>query len=127
MKPLTYHLEERHIHIHLFYIMNTVSDCANFTLRMHSQTKVNGISALDEIPNVSSGECFFACFNNSGCFTFSYNISAQRCALYSRCDDSCVLSVDTDVETYVRECFPATITGMILFLELLSKRCIEVY
>ena len=87
-----------------------ISDCSDFTLIQYVATKVDGIAAFYHISNVSSGECFFACFNSSGCYTFSYDAGNHNCRLYTGCGASCNLIEDNAFTTYVRECAP-TLSG----------------
>ena len=113
------------IHRWMYHLANAslqgtlFSDCVVFTLRRHLERMVNGISALEEIPNASAGDCFFACFNKTGCYTFSYNANTQYCALYPYCDASINLSYDSNVDTYVRECASPTISGILFQANLL--------
>jgi len=84
--------------------LKIISDCTTFTLFEHRNKKVNGTSAAIEIPNVLIGECYLACFNQTGCYTFSYNDNTQTCQLFTDCGSSCVLIDDGVFKTYVRQC-----------------------
>jgi len=81
-----------------------ISDCSDFNLIQYVGKKIEGITAFNEISNVSSGECFFACFNTTGCYTFSYNNVEAHCQLYTCYGAPCVLEDENTFTTYVREC-----------------------
>jgi len=78
--------------------------------------KVGVTSPANEINDITSGECFFACFNMSGCYTFSYADENGPCLLYTGCGASCALITHSAFTTYVRECAATTITGSMLHL-----------
>ena len=81
-----------------------ILDCTDFTLNKHVGRKVDGTNPSDEMDGMTSGECFFACFDKPGCLTFSHDDGNQRCQLYTGCGASCVLIADSAIITYVREC-----------------------
>jgi len=97
--------------------MNLLSDCTEFSLIQHASRRVDGTRPINEICNIGRGECFFACFNMTGCYTFSYNATNQRCELYTGCGSSCILVADSSITTYVRQCSTAT-PGIPLVLSL---------
>ena len=89
--------------------MNTISDCKEFSLIRHSGQKVSGTIPINEISNIVQDACFLACFNMTGCYTFSY--ASGLCQLYTGCGASCTLIADSSFTTYVRECSqPVTTT-----------------
>jgi len=98
--------------------MAAVSDCRDFILHEHVGTKVDGTAPIDQLDNVGRGECFLACFNKTGCYTFSYDVGNQRCDLYTGCGAFCVLIADSAMVTYVRECAEPSITGMYTSVDL---------
>ena len=81
---------------------------------------MDGVLALEVISNVASGECFFRCFDTSGCHTFSYNNNMKLCSLYPGCGGAPCLIDDISATTYVKECAQSINAGICLFV----KSCI---
>jgi len=95
------------------YIYFYILDCKNFTINEHASLKVDGTEPSDVMYHMTSGECFFACFDKPGCYTFSYKSGDLRCQLYTGCGASCVLIADSAFTTYTRECAQETAGSLI--------------
>ena len=94
--------------------LNNILDCPIFTLNQILGQKVSDSKQSVVVDNIPLGECFLACFNMTGCNTFSYDDVSQRCQLYTGCGASCVLIVDSAVTTYVRDCVEGNTTSGIV-------------
>ena len=86
----------------------------HFNLTTHVSKKVDSQTGNNEtlLTSISRFECFYACFNTAGCYTFSYDSGGSKCHLYTGCGTTCVLIDDSNIITYVRECGVPTITGI---------------